>query len=155
MLADRIGPGHHVDAEGVRATIRALALGLGALHAAGIIHRDVKPGNLLIIDDAPPPESGGATRQRPGLLAEHERIAVGDLGLAKDQERTAAGPTIVGGTPFFRSPEQMRRGEEVGPEADVFGATAVLWNVLTGEAPAGAGHRGAAGDRARRRGDPS
>ena len=89
-------------------------------------------------------------RQRPGLLAEHERIAVGDLGLAKDQERTAAGPTIVGGTPYFRSPEQMRRGEEVGPEADVFGATAVLWNVLTGEAPAAAGRRGAAGGGARR-----
>ncbi len=139
VLAERIGPGHPVDEQGVRAVITALAGGLGALHGAGIIHRDIKPGNLLIIDDAPTPETGDATQQRRGLLADHERIAVGDLGLAKDQERTSAGPTIVGGSPYFRAPEQMRRGEDVGPEADVFGATGVLWNLLTGEVPGGAG----------------
>jgi WD40 repeat protein/serine/threonine protein kinase len=139
VLADRITPGQAVDAEGVKATIAALAGGLGALHAAGIIHRDVKPANLLIVDDSGAGADGPATVQRHGLLAVGERIVVGDLGLAKDQERTAAGPTIVGGTPFFRSPEQTRRGEPIGPPADVYGATAVIWNLLTGEAPAGHG----------------
>ncbi len=116
--------------------IVALANGLGALHAANIVHRDVKPANLLIVGDARQPRRGSATVQRRGLLAVGERIVVGDLGLAKDQERTAAGPTIVGGTPLYRAPEQTRRDAEIGPPADVFAATAVMWNLLTGDVPA-------------------
>ena len=102
-------PDNPLTQQGVRATINALAAGLGALHAAGIIHRDIKPANLLIIDDSLIGD-GSATLQRLGLLSRTERIVVGDLGLAMDQERTAAGPTMIGGTPFFRSPEQTRRG---------------------------------------------
>jgi WD40 repeat protein/serine/threonine protein kinase len=136
VLADRIVPGQSVDAQGVGATINALAAGLGALHTAGIIHRDIKPANLLIIDDSLAGD-GSVTVQRLGLLARSERIVVGDLGLAMDQERTAAGPTIVGGTPFFRSPEQTRHGEVIGPPADIYGATGVIWNLLTGETPGG------------------
>ena len=86
--------------------IVALANGLGALHAANIVHRDVKPANLLIVGDAEATETGSATVQRRGLLAVGERVVVGDLGLAKDQDRTAAGPTIMGGTPHYRAPEQ-------------------------------------------------
>ncbi len=138
VLAERVVPGQPVDAQGVAATINALAAGLGALHAAGIIHRDIKPANLLIIDDSLTGD-GSATVQRLGLLARADRIVVGDLGLAMDQERTAAGPTIIGGTPFFRSPEQTRRGEAIGPPADIYGATGVIWNLLTGEAPGGEG----------------
>jgi WD40 repeat protein/tRNA A-37 threonylcarbamoyl transferase component Bud32 len=139
VLGKRIAAGVPADASGVRATIMALASGLGALHGAGIVHRDVTPGNLLVVDDSPATGDGTATVQRHGLLAESERVVVADLGLAKDQERTVAGPTIVGGTPHFRSPEQTRRGEEIGPAADVYGATGVLWNLLTGEAPAADG----------------
>lgn len=138
VLADRID-GKPVDAAGVRAAVTALAGGLGALHAVGVIHRDVTPGNLLVVDDSVRPGDRAATVQRAGLLADGERIVVADLGLAKDQERTAAGPTILGGTPHFRSPEQTRRGEIIGPEADVYGATGVLWNLLTGEPPGGEG----------------
>ncbi len=134
-LAQRIVAGRPADAPGVRATITALASGLGALHAAGIVHRDVTPGNLLVVDDSQTAGDGTATVQRQGLLTGSERIVVADLGLAKDQDRTTAGPTIVGGTPRFRSPEQTRRGEEIGPAADIFGATGVLWNLLTGEPP--------------------
>ena len=149
VLADRIVPNRPVDARGVEATITALAGGLGALHAAGIIHRDVKPANLLIVNDSLAAGDDPATVQRPGLLSDGERIVVGDLGLAKDQERTAAGPTIIGGSPFFRSPEQTRRGESVGPQADVYGATGVIWNLLTGEVPAGpVALGGSVGDRA-------
>ena len=136
VLADRVEPGGVADAEGVRAMIVALANGLGALHAANIVHRDVKPANLLIVGDAKAADTGSATAQRRGLLASGERGVIGDLGLAKDQDRTDAGPTIMGGTPHFRAPEQGRRNAEIGPPADVFAATAVLWNLLTGDVPA-------------------
>jgi WD40 repeat protein len=134
VLSDRIGGDARVDADGLRATITALTGGLGALHAAGIIHRDVKPGNLLVI--GVPTGDAESTSVRPGLLAADERIVIGDLGLAKDQDRTAVGPTILGGTLYFRAPEQARRGADIGPPADVYAATAVVWNLLTGEPPA-------------------
>jgi WD40 repeat protein/serine/threonine protein kinase len=134
-LADRIRPGQPADEASVRTTITALASGLGALHAIGVIHRDVKPGNLLIVADATGQGAPGATQHRRGLLADGERVVVGDLGLAKDQERTEGAPTILGGTPLFRAPEQVRKGEIIGPAADVFGATGVVWNLLTGEPP--------------------
>jgi WD40 repeat protein len=135
VLADRVEPGGIADAEGVRAIIIALASGLGALHAANIVHRDVKPANLLIVGEATATDTGSATAQRRGLLAEGERGVIGDLGLAKDQDRTAAGPTIMGGTLHYRAPEQARRNADIGPPADVFAATAVLWNLLTGDVP--------------------
>ncbi len=137
VLSERIAAGQVLDAPGVHELIVTLGEGLGALHAVGVIHRDVKPGNLLVIGDtAPSYGDASTTMQRRGLLANGERVVLGDLGLAKDQDRTAAGPTIVGGTPHFRAPEQMRRGADIGPAADVYAATAVLWNVLTGEPPA-------------------
>ena len=135
VLADRIVPGQALDANGVHEVIVTLGEGLRDLHAVGVIHRDVKPANLLVIGDSRGATDAGATVQRRGLLADGERVAVGDLGLAKDQERTAIGPTILGGTPHFRAPEQMRRGAEIGPPADVYAATAVLWNLLTGAPP--------------------
>jgi serine/threonine protein kinase len=64
VLADRVEPGGIADAEGVRAMIVALANGLGALHAANIVHRDVKPANLLIVGDAKAADTGSATAQR-------------------------------------------------------------------------------------------
>jgi WD40 repeat protein/serine/threonine protein kinase len=138
-LGDRIGD-QGVDVAGVRAAVCALAAGMAALHAAGIVHRDVKPANLLIVVDsrgASPDPS--ATEVRRSMLADGERIVVGDLGLAKDIDRTSAGQTIVGGTPLFRSPEQMRVGAEIGPPADIYAATAVVWNLLTGSPPPGDG----------------
>lgn len=98
----------------------SLSRSLAAAHAAGILHRDLKPDNVLLRQ-----EDGS-----PVLI---------DFGLAKDLSEGAAGPTRSGaimGTPGFWSPEQAR-GErsKVGPWTDVHGLGAILYAALTSTPP--------------------
>ena len=89
--------------------------GLEHAHRAGLVHRDVKPGNLLLRRDG--------------------QLKIGDFGIARAAETsglTQAG-TILGTAPYL-APEQAR-GEPVGPEADVYGLAAVLYELLTGRPP--------------------
>jgi WD40 repeat protein len=134
VLQDRMGDAMpHADPASLEAVITALAEGLGALHAAGVIHRDVKPANLLIVRD-----HVVAAGWQPGsraLLGPGERLVIGDLGLAKDQLAPSRGPTMVGGTPRFRAPEQAEVGAGIDARTDVYAATAVLWLLVTGHPP--------------------
>ena len=94
------------------------ALGLAALHAVGVIHRDVKPANLFL---SASPE--GAV------------VKVIDLGIAVgegDLSLTRAG-TVVG-SPYYISPEQLR-GEEPSPASDLYALTVVFFELLTGFRP--------------------
>jgi WD40 repeat protein/serine/threonine protein kinase len=115
-LTDRLarGPG---DTRLIVAVGDTLASGVGALHAAGIIHRDIAPSNLLLLG--------------PG----DDRIVVADLGLAKDEQRSAYGPTLVGGSPHYRAPEQSLVGGTIGVATDIYGCTAVIWRIVTGTIP--------------------
>ena len=109
-----------IDREGPLPPQRALALlgqvaeALDAAHAAGIVHRDVKPHNVLI---------------------EGERAFLSDFGLAKalGDSGAASGNSVVG-TAQYMSPEQWR-GEEVGAAADVYSLGCVLYEALTGIVP--------------------
>jgi hypothetical protein len=95
-----------------------LAQGLGAIHAAGVVHRDLKPDNVLLASDGPRVIDFGISRSREaGLL-------------------TQAG--MVVGSPGFMSPEQAR-GRNVGPPSDVFSLGAVLAFAATGTQPFGTG----------------
>jgi YVTN family beta-propeller protein len=87
---------------------------LDAAHAAGIVHRDVKPHNILV---------------------ERDHAYLSDFGLAKalDESGAASGASVVG-TAQYMSPEQWR-GERVGPAADVYSLGCVLYQTLTGIAP--------------------
>lgn len=128
-LADLVRPAATDD---LRMVVAALGSGLGALHAVGVVHRDVKPANLLIIPSALDfTETGAGDR----LLVETDRLVLGDLGLAKDIAATELGPTMVGGTPRYRAPEQMEVGAAVDERTDVYACTAVLWRLLTGGPP--------------------
>lgn len=132
-MPDRAGV---VDPDGLIAVITALAAGLGALHDARVVHRDVKPANLLVVATGPGDRSDRpVTATRRSLVDEDERLVLGDLGLAKDQGRTTVSPTILGGTPYFRAPEQTRYGAEVTAATDVYAATGVLWSLLTAQLP--------------------
>jgi outer membrane protein assembly factor BamB len=103
-------------------SVRVVAAGLGEalaeIHAIGMTHRDVKPGNVMLTADGP-------------------RLI--DFGIARPYDATAI--TVVGtviGTPGYMAPEQAR-GEPAGPASDVFAAGAVLAYAATGRAPFGTG----------------
>jgi serine/threonine protein kinase len=92
------------------------ARGLAAAHAQGLVHRDVKPANILL-------ENGV------------ERVKLTDFGLARsvdDASVTQSG--VVAGTPLFMSPEQAA-GELVDPRSDLFSLGSVLYGMCTGRPP--------------------
>jgi eukaryotic-like serine/threonine-protein kinase len=97
-----------------------MAVGLGAAHAAGIVHRDFKPGNVHLV-----PLPGGV------------RVVVTDFGLAlrSSRESTLAisitGTGEVLGTPAYMSPEQVE-GKELTPASDVYSLGLVLYQMVTG-----------------------
>ncbi|QDT28379.1 Serine/threonine-protein kinase PrkC [Gimesia panareensis] len=92
------------------------ANGLAAAHAQGLVHRDVKPANILLADGV-------------------ERVKLTDFGLARaadDASLTRTG--IIAGTPQYMSPEQAR-GEAVDQASDLFSLGSVLYTLCTGRAP--------------------
>lgn len=104
---------------------RHLAAGLSALHEAGIVHRDLSPGNVLISGSAGVgPESRGIPFGG-GVLDVGERYLLADLGFAKDLA-LASGLTVGGGTRGFAAPEQRDVVTLVDHRADVYGATALV-----------------------------
>ncbi len=103
--------------EAVRLITR-VADALQHAHEHGIVHRDVKPHNILLRRDG-----------RPQLV---------DFGLARDAEQADLTRSQVGGTPHYMSPEQIRgkaRGVGASPQTDVFSLGVVLFELLTLERP--------------------
>lgn len=98
----------------LRDVVAQVCAGLGAAHEVGVVHRDLKPGNVLI---------DGA----------HVKII--DFGLARlahIEGMTATG--MIMGTPEYMAPEQIR-GRPVDPRTDIYALGAVMYHALTGRAP--------------------
>lgn len=92
------------------------AHGLAAAHAQGLIHRDIKPGNIL-------------------LEPTHDRVKLTDFGLARvaeDVKLTRTG--FVSGTPLYMAPEQAM-GNELDPRSDLFSLGAILYEMCAGQPP--------------------
>ncbi|MET9612639.1 serine/threonine-protein kinase [Kitasatospora indigofera] len=111
--------------------IADVADGLAAAHAAGIVHRDVKPENVLL-DLAAPPGPGGAPRAK-----------LTDFGIARlvDAPRRTRATRIIG-TPDYLAPEIIE-GLEPRAAVDIYALATVLYELLAGFTPFGGGHTGA------------
>jgi eukaryotic-like serine/threonine-protein kinase len=111
--------GRMSETEAIR-LIAQVAQGLRKAHKQGIVHRDVKPDNVIVTPD------GQAKLTDLGLVKEVEA----DLNLT----RTGRGL----GTPHFMAPEQFRAAKDAGPRADIYSLGATLYMMVTGQLPFGA-----------------
>jgi serine/threonine protein kinase/WD40 repeat protein len=118
QMLDRTGP---LDVPEIVRIGRQIAEGLTAAHGTGLIHRDVKPANVLI--------EGGPQR----------RVKLTDFGLARAADDASISQSgMVAGTPLYMAPEQAR-GEVLDPRADLFSLGSVLYVMCTGRPPFRAG----------------
>jgi len=120
-LADRLNRDGRLSLADTLTVGAQVACGLAALVQAGLVHRDVKPDNVLL-------DEGGTAY-------------ITDFGLAKDSQSPAlTRPGQALGSPHYMAPEQIR-GEEVSSATDVYSLGCVLYECATG-APPFAGQRG-------------
>ena len=120
--------------------LAGIALALEAIHRRGIVHTDVKPGNILFSTPLPviPAQSNG---QAPmAWPVDRYQAKLIDFGLALDLEDAAANRQIVGpgriaGTFAYAAPEQTRTNPTIGPAADIYAFGSTLYFILTGQPP--------------------
>jgi tetratricopeptide (TPR) repeat protein len=115
-LAERLA-GREYSADESARLVESLALAVHYAHSLGVVHRDLKPGNIL-------------------LSGPEGRPLISDFGLAKQSD--AADLTLTGdvlGTPGFIAPELIRGDKSSGPTVDVYSLGAILYQLLAGRPP--------------------
>jgi serine/threonine protein kinase len=110
---DRVGP---LDVPEVLRIGRQIAEGLAAAHATDLIHRDIKPGNVLL--------EGG-----------QDKVKITDFGLARTADDASISQSgIIAGTPMYMAPEQAQ-GQTLDQRADLFSLGSVLYQMVAGRPP--------------------
>ncbi|HUP52353.1 MAG TPA: protein kinase [Longimicrobiales bacterium] len=117
-LRDRIDRERQLPVDEAIGIATAVANALHAAHERGIVHRDIKPGNILLSQGEP-------------LVADFG-IALA-VGAAGGSRLTETGLSV--GTPYYMSPEQATGDQMVGPASDTFALACVLYEMLVGEPP--------------------
>jgi serine/threonine-protein kinase len=119
-LAARLRRRERLPAEEVRRIMKETADALGLAHAVGVIHRDIKPDNIL-------------------LEGTRRRVMVTDFGIAKAlsdvSPGTLTGTGVAIGTPAYMSPEQAAGEREIDARSDIYSLGVVGYEMLTGEVP--------------------
>jgi serine/threonine protein kinase len=106
--------------EGALAIVIQVAHGLHRAHRQGMVHRDIKPDNILVTPEG--------------------KAKLTDLGLAKDSSDVSTGLTKTGrglGTPNFMAPEQFRNAKNASIRCDIYSLGATLYQMVTGALPFG------------------
>jgi serine/threonine-protein kinase len=117
-LLSRVGQrGEKLPLAQVFAIVQQVCAGLSAAHAAGVLHRDLKPGNILLSRDG--------------------RAVLTDFGIARSlAPLTEAAPSMsISGTPAYMSPEQFNTPQPVDHRTDLYSLGVVLFELLTGARP--------------------
>lgn len=112
-LRELLAEGGPLTVPAALSTLRSVLQGLTEVHSTGLIHRDIKPDNVLITS--------------------HHRVKLGDFGLVRARNAQATSNMIVG-TVSYLAPEQVT-GEDITPATDVYSAGIVLFELLTGTVP--------------------
>jgi eukaryotic-like serine/threonine-protein kinase len=122
-LASRIARNGRIASHDLAEVCRQIASTLAATHAAGVIHRDLKPDNVFLITDHD--------------LGNRERVKLLDFGIAKLNGTLAAGPKTFGtmGTPAYMAPEQWGNSANVDWRADAYSLGCVAFEMATGQTP--------------------
>jgi tetratricopeptide (TPR) repeat protein len=117
-LASWLGRRSTMSVDGAITLARRIASALGELHRRGLVHRDVKPSNVFLVD------------------GHVDRAKLLDFGVARTSSaRTFTRSGALVGTPSYMAPEQARCGHEVDARADVWALGCVLYECLAGDAP--------------------
>lgn len=116
QLKDYFSEGYRFTIAEIISIMLQLLDALDYAHRHGVIHRDIKPGNIM--------------------LTEGEQIQVTDFGIAKIDDSTLTKTGMVLGTPSYMAPEQCL-GQHVDARTDIFSAGVLLYQFLTGEKPFG------------------
>jgi eukaryotic-like serine/threonine-protein kinase len=114
-LAEELADHDRLAPERATSIAAGIAEALTAAHAAGVVHRDVKPANVLLVDG--------------------DEVKVADFGIARAaEEDTITNPSAVVGSAPYLSPEQAR-GESADARSDLYGLGVVLYEMLVGRPP--------------------
>ena len=121
-LGARLHRERRISLAATAALVSQVARGLRGAHDAGLIHRDLKPGNIFL-----------------AVAEDEETVKVLDFGIAKDSaarfggETTATGDMM--GSPQYMSPEQVRGARDLDPRSDVWAIGVIVFRCLTGRLP--------------------
>ena len=123
-LVNNISAGREVSLETAAGIMKSMLAGLGEAHRMGVVHRDLKPENVLLAGD---PDAGDFN------------LKILDFGIAKaigaaPATRSGGGPI---GTPIYMAPEQMTSADAVGPQADIYSLSVMLYELLMEVPPQG------------------
>jgi serine/threonine protein kinase len=114
-LAEELADHGRLSPERATSIAAGIAEALSAAHAAGVVHRDVKPANVLLVDG--------------------DEVKVADFGIARAaEEDTITNPSAVVGSAPYLSPEQAR-GESADARSDLYGLGVVVYEMLVGRRP--------------------